>query len=134
MAKAKHYCITSNKLPLVLMLTIHLHKKETFAHVLFVRNIEPLSARVSELEREVTKAEWDFRDRKLCRWAESKKGIEFNAEVIETGDSAKAIINSNDINGVVVNIKGDNLMLFDKIKLIITEVDIASATIMGNVI
>lgn len=106
--------------------------KEQMEYLL--RNIEPLSARVSELEREVTKAEWDFRDRKLCRWAESKKGIEFNAEVIETGDSAKAIINSNDINGVVVNIKGDNLMLFDKIKLIITEVDIASATIMGNVI
>jgi ribonuclease R len=57
-----------------------------------LRNIEPLCARVSELEREATKAEWDFRDRKFARWAETQKGLFFEAEIIEAGESAKAVL------------------------------------------
>ena len=96
-----------------------------------LRNIEPLSARVSELERESTKAEWDFRDRKLARWAKSKIGEEFNARVIEAGESAKAILEA-EINGVTVNLRGDNLMLFDKIRVKISEVNIALAKVYGE--
>ncbi|HHH51911.1 MAG TPA: VacB/RNase II family 3'-5' exoribonuclease, partial [Campylobacterales bacterium] len=57
-----------------------------------LRNIEPICARVSELERESTKAEWDFRDRKLCRWAETQKGVEFEAHIVEAGENAKAVL------------------------------------------
>ncbi|MEA3418265.1 MAG: ribonuclease R family protein [Campylobacterota bacterium] len=98
-----------------------------------LRNIEPLCARVSDLERESTKAEWDFRDRKFARWAEKEIGAFFPAEVIETGESAKAIL-LGDVKGVTVNLKGDNIMLFDRVRVMITQVDIAMATIMAEVV
>jgi len=99
-----------------------------------LRNIEPLCARVSELERESTKAEWDFRDRKLARWADTQRGKEFEAHIVEiTEDSAKAVLDG-DIKGVVVNLRRDNLMLFDKIRVSISEVNIALAHIEAKFI
>ncbi len=94
-----------------------------------LRNIEPLCARVSELEREATKAEWDFRDRKFARWAAEHLGEIFEAEVIEVEESAKAVL-VGEIKGVTVHLRGDNVMLFDKIKVKINEVNIAQAFIM----
>ena len=96
-----------------------------------LRNIEPLSQRVSELERESTKAEWDFRDRKLARWAEKHIGEEFKAHIVEAGESAKAILEC-EIEGVTVNLRGDNVMLFDKIILKIDSVSIPMAKIQGE--
>ena len=98
-----------------------------------LRNIEPLCARVSDLEREATKAEWDFRDRKFARWAETQKGMFFEAEIIEAGESAKAVL-QGEIKGVVVHLKGDNVMLFDKVRVMITEVNIAQAIIMAELV
>jgi len=98
-----------------------------------LRNIEPLCVRVSELEREATKAEWDFRDRKFARWAKTKIGAFFEAEVIEAGESAKARL-FGDIQGVVVHLKGDNIMLFEKIRVMITEVNIPQAVIMAELV
>jgi len=98
-----------------------------------LRNIEPLCARVSELEREATKAEWDFRDRKFARWAKEQIGLFFEAEVIEAGESAKAVL-TGEIKGVTVNLRGDNIMLFDKIRVMITEVNIAQAIIMAELV
>ncbi len=98
-----------------------------------LRNIEPLCARVSELEREATKAEWDFRDRKFARWAKEQIGLFFEAEVIEAGESAKAVL-TGEIKGVTVNLRGDNIMLFDKIRVMITEVNIAQAVIMAELV
>ena len=107
--------------------------KEEIEYLL--RNIEPLCVRVSDLERESTKAEWDFRDRKFARWAKSNKGLFFDAEVVEinSGSGAKAII-IGDISGITINIKSDNMLLFEKIKVMITDVDIAMATILGEVV
>ena len=98
-----------------------------------LRNIEPLSARVSEIERESTKAEWDFRDRKLARWAKKHIGLFFEAEVIETGENTKVVL-QGDIKGVTLHIRGDNLMLFDRVRVMITEVHIAQAIIMGELV
>ena len=105
--------------------------KEEMEYLL--RNIEPLCARVSDLEREATKCEWDFRDRKFARWAETQKGMFFEAEIIEAGESAKAVL-KGDIKGVVVHLKGDDVMLFDKIRIMITEVNIAQAIIMAELV
>jgi len=96
-----------------------------------LRNIEPLCARVSELERESTKAEWDFRDRKLARWAEKQIGKEFKAQVIEVGENAKAVLEA-EIKGVTVNLHGENVMLFENIILTIESVNIAMAKIQGE--
>jgi ribonuclease R len=94
-----------------------------------LRNIEPLCAKVSELEREATKAEWDFRDRKFARWAAQHIGEVFEAEIIEVEESAKAVL-LGDIKGVTVHLKGDNVMLFDRVRVKINEVNIAQAIIM----
>jgi len=96
-----------------------------------LRNIEPLCQRVSELERESTKAEWDFRDRKLARWAEKHIGQEFKAHVVEVGENAKAVL-EHEIEGVTVNLHGDNVMLFDKIIIKINEVSLAMAKIQAE--
>ena len=96
-----------------------------------LRNIEPLCARVSELERESTKAEWDFRDRKLARWAEKQIGKEFKAHVVEVGENAKAVLEC-EVEGITVNLHGDNVMLFDEIILRIESVSIAMAKIQGE--
>jgi len=98
-----------------------------------LRNIEPLCARVSELEREATKAEWDFRDRKFARWAAERLDDVFEAEIIEADESAKAVL-QGDIEGVTVHLKGDGVMLFDRVKVKISEVNIAQAVIMVELI
>jgi len=98
-----------------------------------LRNIEPLCARVSELERDATKAEWDFRDRKFARWAKEQIGLFFEAEVIEAGESAKAIL-TGDIKGVIVNLRGEGIMLFEKIRVMITEVNIPQAVVMAELV
>jgi len=98
-----------------------------------LRNIEPLCARVSELEREATKAEWDFRDRKFARWAEQHLGETFEAEVIEAGESAKAVLHG-EIKGITVHLKGDGVMLFDKVKVKINEANIPQAVIMVELV
>ncbi len=98
-----------------------------------LRNIEPLCARVSELEREATKAEWDFRDRKFARWAAEHMGEVFEAEIIEVEESAKAVL-LGDIKGVTVHLRGENVMLFDRVKVKISEVNIAQAVIMAEFI
>ncbi len=94
-----------------------------------LRNIEPLCARVSELERDATKAEWDFRDRKFARWAATHLGETFEAEIIEVEESAKAVL-LGEIKGVTVHLKGDNVMLFDRVRVRINEVNIPQAIIM----
>ena len=94
-----------------------------------LRNIEPLCAKVSELEREATKAEWDFRDRKFARWAAEHMDEEFDAEIIEVDESAKAVL-LGDIKGVTVHLKGDKVMLFDRVRVKINEVNIPQAIIM----
>jgi ribonuclease R len=98
-----------------------------------LRNIEPLCARVSELEREATKAEWDFRDRKFARWAEQHLGEIFEAEIVEVEESAKAVL-LGDIEGVTVHLRGEGVMLFDKVRVKISEVNIAQAIIMVELV
>jgi ribonuclease R len=98
-----------------------------------LRNIEPLCARVSELERESTKAEWDFRDRKFARWAEKYIGEEFKAHIVEVGENAKAVLDC-EMEGVTVNLRGDNVMLFETVILKIDSVSIAMAKIQGEFI
>ena len=98
-----------------------------------LRNIDPLCARVSELERDATKAEWDFRDRKFARWAAGHIGEVFEAEVIEAEEDAKAVL-YGDIKGVTVHLRGDNIMLFDRVKVKINEANIAQAIIMAELV
>lgn len=96
-----------------------------------LRNIEPLCVRVSELERKEVKAEWDFRDRKFARWAQTQIGEVYEAEVLEVGEDAKAQLLA-DIKGVTVHLRGEHIMLFDRIKVRITDVNIPQAYIQSE--
>lgn len=95
-----------------------------------LRNIESLCARVSELERKEVKSEWDFRDRKFARWAATRIGEVFGAEVVEIEESgdAKAVLHA-DVQGVTVHLRADQVMLFDRIKVRISDVSIPQAFI-----
>ena len=100
-----------------------------------LRNIEPLSARVSELEREATKCEWDFRDRKFARWARDNIGKIFKAEIVEidiedSNKGAKAKL-LDGARGATVNLKSYNSNLFDKIEIEISEATIDKPDIMA---
>ncbi len=100
-----------------------------------LRNIEPLSARVSELERESTKCEWDFRDRKFARWAKENIDNEYEAEIIEvdiedTNKGAKAKL-LNGARGAIVNLKSYDSNLFDKVLLKISDVDLEKPNIQA---
>ena len=75
------------------------------------------------------KAEWAFRDRKFARWAALHIGETFEAEIIEVEESAKAVL-LGEIKGVTVHLRGDNVMLFDRVRVKINEVSIAQAIIM----
>ena len=100
-----------------------------------LRNIEPLSARVSELEREATKCEWDFRDRKFARWAQENIGKSFKAEIVEIdtessdkGAKAKLLEGAR---GATVTLKAYSSKLFDKIEITLTEATIDKPNIMA---
>ncbi len=100
-----------------------------------LRNIEPLSARVSELEREATKCEWDFRDRKFARWAKENIGKSFKAEIVEIdtessdkGAKAKLLEGAR---GATVRLKAYSSKLFDKIEITLTEATIDKPNIMA---
>lgn len=99
-----------------------------------MRNIKSLCARVSDIERQSTKAEWDFRDRKFARWAKQNEGLMFNGEIVELKDSSAKVLLDEDIQGVVVNIRNEDISLFDKVRVIIETADIASTDIMANLV
>jgi ribonuclease R len=108
-----------------------LEEKEEMGYLL--RNIESLCARVSDLERLATKSEWDFRDRKLTRWAATQLNNTFEAHIIETGEEAKALLVC-DIEGVIVRLRGEGVMLFDHIRIQIIEVNIPQTYIMASLV
>ena len=110
-------------------------KNDTKEMEYLLRNIEPLSARVSELERESTKCEWDFRDRKFARWAKDNIDNEYEAEIVEvdiedTNKGAKAKL-LNGARGAIVNLKNYDSNLFDKISLKISDVDLEKPNIQA---
>ncbi len=100
-----------------------------------LRNIEPLSARVSELEREATKCEWDFRDRKFARWAKENIGKSFKAEIVEidteSSDKAAKAKLLEGARGAIVTLKAYSSKLFDKIEITLTEATIDKPNIMA---
>ena len=108
-------------------------QKDTEKEAYLLRNIESLCVRVSELERDATKAEWDFRDRKFARWAKRRIGRRFPAQILEinledTDKGAKAVIEC-EMQGIVVHLREYDALLFERIEVEITEADIAKAVI-----
>ena len=119
-------------------LTLHrllksiIHNNQKFNRFI-LRNIESLVVKISELEREAMKVEWDFYDRKFARWALDRIGEVIEGVVVDTKYPPIAKI-EDEIVGARVFLKSKNVTLFQRVKIKIVAVNLATAKIEGEVL
>ncbi len=100
-----------------------------------VSNIDTQALRVSELERDSAKVEWDYMDRKYARWADSHKGEIFEAVVVDVSSSVPIAFLDDEIYGARLFLSTtEELELFDRIKVEFLEVNIPMAKIVAKVV
>jgi ribonuclease R len=100
-----------------------------------LKNIEALVVKISELEREAMKVEWDFYDRKYARYAVKHIDNEYNAIIEDTEIPPIAKITEGLLLGARVFLKDKKKFnLFEKVRLKITNANIVSAKIKGKVV
>ena len=105
-------------------------KRENF----ILENLEPLTVKISELERESAKVEWDFMDRKYARWAKAKEGEIFEAIIVDPQKNPIAILEDENIKGCRVFLLDEDVELFQKVKVKIVISNIASAKIFAKIV
>ncbi len=98
-----------------------------------LRNIEALAVKISELEREAAKVEWDFMDRKFARWAAKRVGQRFKAIVTDPESTPIANI-EDEIVGARVFLPRAEVELFEKVLVEIIDVNIATTKIYAKVV
>jgi len=119
-------------------LTLHrllksiLHNNQKFEQFI-LRNIESLVVKISELEREAMKIEWNFYDRKFARWANERIGKTVKAIIIDTKEPPIAKI-EDEIIGARIFLKRKKVELFDKIDVKILTVNLATTKIKGEIL
>ncbi len=105
-------------------------KQERF----ILENIEPLTVKISELERESAKVEWDFMDRKYARWAKEKEGEIFEAIIVDPEKNPIAILEDETVKGCRVFLLDQDAELFERVKVKILNSDIASTKIVAKIV
>ena len=99
-----------------------------------LRNIEALVVKLSELEREAMKVEWDFYDRKYARVAKENIGRVYKGIIEDTEIPPIAKILEDKLLGARVFLKDkEKFNLFEKVDIEITNANIATAKIKGKV-
>ncbi|WP_457564670.1 ribonuclease R family protein [Caminibacter sp.] len=96
-----------------------------------LRNVEALVVKISELEREAMKVEWDFYDRKYARYADLHIGEKFKGIVEDKEQPPIAKIIEDKLLGARVFLKRGEFNLFEKIDVEIVNANIATAKIKG---
>lgn len=96
-------------------------------------NIEDTCLALNELEREADKVAFDFMDRKFARWAKDKIGKIFKCYISSNEKICIAKLD-DEIKGARIYIIDYGCELLQKVMVKITEVDIASAKIIGKVV
>jgi ribonuclease R len=114
-------------------LTLHRLLKAIFAHDekrrdYLLRNIEPLCIKISELEREATRVEWDFMARKYARWADAHKEETLHGIVVEAAQIPAATTDRFPLGMRFFCDKSD-LLLFDTVEAKINIVHLAQAKV-----
>lgn len=99
-----------------------------------LRNIEALVVKISDLEREAARVEWDFYDRKFARWASERIGETFHAVIVDTDTPAIAKLDDEEMVGARIFLRDKKTTLFQKVKVKIIEVNIATTRIKGEVV
>jgi len=106
--------------------------KKTLEYIL--RNVESLVVKLSELEREAMKVEWDFYDRKYARVAKENIGKVYKGIVEDTEIPPIAKILEDKLLGARVFLKDkEKFNLFEKVDIEIIDSKITSAKIKGKV-
>ena len=99
-----------------------------------LRNIEALVVKISELEREAMKVEWDFYDRKYARYAKENIGNVYKGLIEDTEVPPIAKITEDLLLGARVFLKDKKKFnLFEKVDIEIVSSNIATAKIKGKV-
>ena len=99
-----------------------------------LRNIEALVVKISELEREAMKVEWDFYDRKYARYAKENIGNVYKGLIEDTEIPPIAKITEDLLLGARVFLKDKKKFnLFEKVDIEIVSSNIATAKIKGKV-
>lgn len=101
-----------------------------------LRDIEAITTEISTLEREATKVEWDFKDRKFARWAQNNLNKKFKAiveDIDENGDKDTIVRIDDTITGARIFVPQTRVSLFEEVKVEITEVNIQNAKIYGRI-
>lgn len=99
-----------------------------------LRNIEALSMTISEKEREASKIEVEFQQRKFARWANENLNKEFKARITTTQPEYRAEIHDEIMGANVLITAAQNAVLFQNVIVAIDKVDIAKAKIFGHVV
>ncbi|MBN2816877.1 MAG: VacB/RNase II family 3'-5' exoribonuclease [Campylobacterales bacterium] len=99
-----------------------------------LRNIEALSMTISEKEREATKIELEFQQRKYARWAKLHIGEEFNARISATDPELKADLHDEIVGARLNIISTTPAVLFEDVRVKIERVDIARALIFATLV
>jgi ribonuclease R len=108
------------------------NQKRVLEYIL--RNVEALVVKISELEREAMKVEWDFYDRKYARYADLHLGETYKGVVEDTEIPPIAKIIEDKLLGARVFLKDkEKFELFEKVDIEIIKADIATAKIKGKV-
>ncbi len=103
-------------------------------HLDFIlRNIEALAVKISELEREAAKVEWDFMDRKFARWAAKRIGQRFKAIVTDPESTPIAQL-EDEIVGARIFLPRAEVELFERVVVEIIDVNIATTKIYAKVV
>jgi len=99
-----------------------------------LRNIEALVVKISELEREAMKVEWDFYDRKYARFAKDHIGAVYKGIIEDTEIPPIAKITEDLLLGARVFLKDrKKYNMLEKVNIEIISSDIATAKIRGKV-
>ncbi len=106
------------------------NEKKILEYIL--KNVEALVVKISELEREAMKVEWDFYDRKYARYAAEHIGEIYKGIVEDKDQPPIAKITQGKLTGARVFLKRDDFELFEKIDIEIVSSNIATAKIKGK--
>ncbi len=96
-----------------------------------LKDIDIVSVRVSELEREAAKVAWDFMDRKYARYAKEHIGESYSAKITEADRSVIAHFEDGLLVGARAFLLDRDVDLLDEVKVEIVESYITSARIIG---
>ncbi len=108
------------------------NQKKILEYIL--RNVEALVVKLSELEREAMKVEWDFYDRKYARVANENIGKIYKGIIEDPEIPPIAKILEDKLLGARVFLKDkEKFNLFEKVDIEISSSDIATAKIKGKV-